>query len=98
MWPLTRRGPGAGLHAWKVRISPKRNRPPDPLPVHDGHDWMYVLEGRMRLILGDDDLVIEPGETVEFLTQTPHWFGATKGPVELIAIFGSHGEREHLHP
>jgi transcriptional regulator with XRE-family HTH domain len=98
MWPLTRRGPGTGLHAWKVRITPKRNRPPNPLPVHDGHDWMYVLDGRMRLVLGEEDLVIEPGETVEFSTLTPHWFGATKGAVELIAIFGPHGEREHLHP
>jgi quercetin dioxygenase-like cupin family protein len=67
------------------------------LRVHDGHDWMYVLEGRMRLLLGEQDLVIEPGEAVEFSTWTPHWFGATDGPVELIAIFGTHGERAHLH-
>jgi hypothetical protein len=29
-------------------------------------------------------------------TVTPHWFGAIDGPVELIAIFGAHGERVHL--
>ena len=97
MWPLSRRGPVTGLHAWKVRIHPERDTPPDPLPVHDGHDWLYVLSGRMRLVLGDDDLVIEPGETVEFLTRTPHWFGTVAGPVELIALFGQHGEREHVH-
>jgi len=34
--------------------------------VHDGHDWMYVLDGRMRLLLGDQDLVIDAGEAVEF--------------------------------
>jgi len=51
----------------------------------------------MRLLLGDQDLVIEPGEAVEFSTWTPHWFGAVDGPVELIAVFGSHGERAHLH-
>ena len=49
-------------------------------PVHDGHDWLYVLEGRLRLLLGDDDLTIEPGEAVEFATSTPHWFGAVDGP------------------
>jgi transcriptional regulator with XRE-family HTH domain len=98
MWPLSRRGPVSGVHAWKVRIHPERDTPPDPLPVHDGHDWMYVLSGRMRLLLGSEDLVIRPGETVEFLTRTPHWFGTTKGPVELIAMFGPHGEREHVHP
>jgi transcriptional regulator with XRE-family HTH domain len=97
MWPLTNRGPSGGLHAFKIRISPRRLKPPDTLRVHDGHDWMYVLDGRMRLLLGDQDLVIEPGEAVEFSTYTPHWFGAVKGPVELIAVFGPHGEHTHLH-
>ena len=67
------------------------------LPVHEGHDWIYVLDGRLRLLLGDDDLVIEPGEAVEFTTLTPHWFGAVDGPVEVIAILGPHGERIHFH-
>ena len=97
MWPLTHRGTAGGLHAFKIRVDAERNRPPDPLPVHAGHDWLYVLEGTMRLVLGDDDLRIEAGEAVEFSTLTPHWFGAVDGPVDLIAIFGAHGERAHLH-
>jgi transcriptional regulator with XRE-family HTH domain len=97
MWPLTRQGAANGLHAFKFHLSTKRRTPPDVLPVHEGHDWLYVLDGRMRLLLGDDDLVIEPGEAVEFSCRTPHWFGAIDGPVELIAIMGPHGERLHLH-
>jgi transcriptional regulator with XRE-family HTH domain len=96
-WPLTRSGPASGLHAFKIRVSAERNVPPAELPVHAGHDWMYVLGGRLRLLLGDEELVIEPGEAVEFSTWTPHWFGAIDGPVELIAIFGPQGERLHLH-
>jgi len=38
-----------------------------------------------------------PWSAVEFTTWTPHWFGAIDGPVELIEIFGAHGERVHLH-
>jgi transcriptional regulator with XRE-family HTH domain len=97
MWPLTRHGPAAGLHAFKLLIHAERSTPPDQLPVHEGHDWIYVLAGRMRLLLGEDDLVIEPGEAVEFSTWTPHWFGALDGPVEALAIFGPQGERVHLH-
>ena len=97
MWPLTSRGPAGGLRTFKIRISARRRKPPDTLRVHDGHDWMYVLDGRMRLVLGDQDLIIEPGEAVEFSTVTPHWFGAIDGPVDLIAVFGPHGERAHLH-
>lgn len=96
-WPLTRQGPAGGLHAFKIRVSARRRTPPSELPVHDGHDWMYVLSGQMRLLLGERDFSIKPGEAVEFSTWTPHWFGAVDGPVEAIAIFGPHGERLHLH-
>jgi transcriptional regulator with XRE-family HTH domain len=98
LWPLMRRAPAGGLHAFKVHVSPKRRSPPDELPVHDGHDWLYVLSGRLRLVLGEQDLTIEPGDAVEFSTWTPHWFGALDGPVELILIVGPQGERLHLHP
>lgn len=96
-WPLTRSGPASGLHAFKIRISPRRRTPPTEFPVHEGHDWMYVLSGDMRLIVGSRDFVIEPGEAVEFSTWTPHWFGAVDGPVEAILLLGPHGERLHLH-
>jgi transcriptional regulator with XRE-family HTH domain len=97
VWPLTRRGPAGGLHAYKVVVGAKRRTPPDELAVHEGQDWLYVLSGRLRLLLGDEDLTIEPGEAVEFTTWTPHWFGAVDGPVELIMIVGPQGERLHLH-
>jgi quercetin dioxygenase-like cupin family protein/DNA-binding XRE family transcriptional regulator len=96
-WPLTRQGPAGGLHAFKIRVSARRRTPPAELPVHEGHDWMYVLSGQMRLLLGERDFTIKSGEAVEFSTWTPHWFGAVDGPVEAIAIFGPHGERLHLH-
>jgi transcriptional regulator with XRE-family HTH domain len=96
-WPLTRQGPASGLHAFKIRVSARRRKPPEELPVHEGQDWMYVLSGRLRLILGEQDFTVKPGEAVEFSTWTPHWFGAVEEPVEALAIFGPHGERLHLH-
>src|ERR1700742_2178492 len=50
-WPLTRHGPAGGLHAYKIKIHARRRTPPAELPVHEGQDWMYVLSGRLRLIL-----------------------------------------------
>jgi transcriptional regulator with XRE-family HTH domain len=95
-WPLTRQAAG-GLHAFKIRISVRRRTPPSELPVHEGQEWMYVLSGQLRLVLGDRDFTVKPGEAVEFSTWTPHWFGVAEGPVEAITIFGAHGERLHLH-
>jgi transcriptional regulator with XRE-family HTH domain len=95
-WPLTRQGPASGLHAYKIRVSSRRRKPPAELPVHEGQDWMYVLSGQLRLILGERDFIVKPGEAVEFSTWTPHWFGIVDAPVEALAIFGPHGERLHL--
>jgi transcriptional regulator with XRE-family HTH domain len=97
LWPLTQRGSSGGLHAYKVTISAERRTPPDPLPVHEGHDWLYVLDGRLRLLLDGVEHIIKPGEAAEFTTWTPHWFGATDGPVQLIMIMGPDGQRVHLH-
>ena len=95
-WPLTRGGPAGGLHAFKIRVSARRRTPPEELPVHDGQEWLYVLSGSLRLVLGDKDFVIKPGEAAEFSTWTPHWFGVVDGPVEAIALFGPHGEKMHV--
>lgn len=96
-WPLTREGAVGGRHTFKVRISTRRSTPPTELPTHEGQEWMYILSGRLRLVLGERDFIIKPGEAVQFSTWTPHWFGTVDGPVEAIMIFDVHGERLHLH-
>ena len=98
LWPLTGAAPAGGLHAYKMHVSAVADARRPTLSVHEGHDWLYVLDGRLRLVLGEQDLTIEPGEAVEFTTWTPHWFGALDGAVELIAIVGPQGERLHLEP
>ena len=93
MLPLTRR-PG-GVQAFKMVVAPGQRRS-EP-QSHEGYDWMYVLNGRLRLILGELDLVLRPGEVAEFDTHTPHWFGsANQHPVELLVLFGPQGERLHV--
>jgi transcriptional regulator with XRE-family HTH domain len=92
VYPLTNK-PGA-MAVWKVVIPPERER---RLRTHPGHEWLYVLSGRLRLILGEHDLTLEAGEVAEFDTGQPHWFGpADKEPVEILSVHGSHGERPHL--
>ena len=95
MWPLTQHGP-AGLQVFKITVSAKRNTPPATMPVHDGHEWIYVLDGKLKLILGETEHLIDAGEAVEFSTTLPHWFGSADGPVDLIAFFSAHGRRVHL--
>ena len=91
--PLTRQP--NGVQAWKIVI-PAGQSTPQPR-AHDGYEWLYVLSGRMRLVLGDRDLVLDAGEAAEFDTRLPHWFGSTgEGGAEVLSIFGRPGERMHV--
>ncbi|MEU2929179.1 XRE family transcriptional regulator [Streptomyces sp. NPDC007251] len=92
-WPLTRQ-PG-GLQAFKV-LEPQRRLEPEPR-THEGYEWLYVLSGRLRLVLGEHDVVLAAGEAAEFDTRVPHWFGSTgEGPAEFLSLFGPQGERMHV--
>ena len=92
--PLTRR-PG-GLQAFKQILPPRPDARPTP-QTHEGYEWLYVLSGQLRLVLGGRDLMLKPGEVVEFDTRTPHWIGNPgPEPTEALAIYGPQGERMHV--
>jgi transcriptional regulator with XRE-family HTH domain len=95
MVPLTRRA--GGVQAYKLIVPAARPTVVPEPQTHEGYEWMYVLSGRIRLVLGDRDLVLTPGEAAEFDTRVPHWFGsADPGPAEILSLFGRQGERAHL--
>ncbi|MDQ4039323.1 MAG: XRE family transcriptional regulator [Actinomycetota bacterium] len=93
--PLTQQ-PGA-LQAYKMILpaGPAKQQP--DLRTHEGYEWVYVLSGRLRLVLGSQDLVLGRGEAAEFDTRVPHWFGnAGSQAVEYLTLFGRQGARVHL--
>jgi len=92
--PLTRR-PG-GLQAYKIILPVRKPTTPEQ-QVHEGYEWLYVLSGQLRLLLGEHDLTLGAGEVAEFDTRTPHWFGNPgPSPTEALALFGAQGERLHV--
>lgn len=92
-WLLSR--PDGRTMAAKVRLEPTEGRPHQR--VHPGHDWFVVIEGRVRLWLGDREIDVEAGEAAEFTTMTPHAFTAVDAPAELVMIFDRDGQRAHVH-
>lgn len=81
--------------ALKIRVEPATTKPTQQ--VHPGHDWFFVLEGRVLLWLGEREIIVEAGEAAEFTTMTPHAFAALDGPAELIMIVDRDGHRAHVH-
>ncbi|WP_030923786.1 helix-turn-helix domain-containing protein [Streptomyces sp. NRRL B-24720] len=91
--PLSRPG---GVQAHKLLIPPRPDAEPQ-LNTHEGFEWVYVLAGRLRLLLGDKTVILKPGEAAEFDTHVPHWLGPDDDrTVELLILFGAQGERAHL--
>lgn len=86
--PLTQY-PGR-VQVFKHVLGPREPR----LVSHRGHAWLYVLAGSLRLLLGNDEHILAPGETAQFDPITPHWFGpADDHPVEILHLFGPRGHR-----
>lgn len=91
--PLSRPG---GVQAHKLLIPPRPGQEPE-LRTHEGFEWLYVLAGRLRLMLGDRSLDLRAGEAAEFDAHVPHWLGSGDDQVvELLVLFGPQGERAHL--
>ena len=89
--PLTRY-PGR-VQVFKQVIGPR----PPKLVTHAGYEWLYVLAGDLRLILGEHEVVLRPGEVAEFDTAEPHWFGpADDQVVEILHLFGPSGDKARV--
>jgi len=93
--PLSRQTDG--VQAFKLIIPGASVEATPELKTHDGFEWIYVLSGRLRMLVGDHDLILKPGEAAEFDTRVPHWFGsADNNQVEVLSLFGPQGERAHF--
>jgi transcriptional regulator with XRE-family HTH domain len=93
--PLTEQA--GSLQAYKFVLPPGPSAGPTDLATHEGYEWLYVLSGRVRLVLGEHDLVLKRGEAAEFDTRVPHWVGNAGTPAaEYLVLFGPQGERVHL--
>ncbi|MDY6810255.1 MAG: XRE family transcriptional regulator [Actinomycetota bacterium] len=96
IWNLSRdRAPG-GVAVAKMRFTPDHAVDPNHLAVHPGREWFTVIEGFIRLYLGDRTITVPTGQAAEFSTMVPHGMAAVDGPAEIVSIFDHEGERAHL--
>jgi len=67
---------GRGMQSLRVHVP--YGAQGDIVRVHPGEEWLYVLEGRLRLRLGDTAHVLEPGDSAHFDSLTPHRIAAAE--------------------
>lgn len=86
----------SSVHTYKITYPPTGSGP--HLKTHTGFEWLYVLSGRVRLVLGEAETILVRGEAAEFDTRTPHSISAAgQRPAQVISIFNEEGMRIHTH-
>lgn len=76
---------GRGMQALRVHVP--YGSQGDIVRVHSGEEWLYVLEGRLRLRLGDTSYRLDPGDSAHFDSLTPHRIAAADpGGAELLFV------------
>jgi transcriptional regulator with XRE-family HTH domain len=54
--------------------------------VHEGEEFIFVLDGTVRLEIGEDGFDLEPGDSAYYLSTTPHHIAAKSGRATIIAV------------
>ncbi|MEU9956500.1 XRE family transcriptional regulator [Streptomyces sp. NPDC050982] len=76
---------GRGMQSLRVHVP--YGAQGDIVRVHPGEEWLYVLEGQLRLRLGDTAHVLAPGDSAHFDSLTPHRIAAAdRDGAELLFV------------
>jgi len=74
---------GRHMEALLVRLE---ENPEREISVHEGEEFIFVLEGDVVLGIGDDTFELEPGDSAYYLSTTPHYIAAKKGKATIVAV------------
>lgn len=74
-----------GRHMEALLVQLEEN-PQGELSVHDGEEFIYVLEGTVAMQIGDDRFELAPGDSVYYLSTTPHLIAAKSGQATILAV------------
>ncbi|MEF2231398.1 MAG: XRE family transcriptional regulator [Pseudodesulfovibrio sp.] len=56
------------------------------LSSHEGEEFIVVHSGKVRLIYGQEESILEPGDSVYYNSVVPHNIAAAEGKAEIYAV------------
>ncbi|MEU0145242.1 XRE family transcriptional regulator [Streptomyces sp. NPDC006288] len=78
-------GSGRAMQALRVRVP--HGTEGDLVRVHPGEEWLYLLDGRLRVVLGETVHDLGPGDSAHFDSLTPHRIAALdRGGASLLFV------------
>jgi transcriptional regulator with XRE-family HTH domain len=54
--------------------------------LHEGEEFIFVLDGEVILEIGEDKFELEPGDSAYYLSTTAHHIAAKKGKATILAV------------
>ena len=78
-----------GRHMEALLVNLEEN-PSGELSVHDGEEFIYVLDGTVAMQVGEDRFDLAPGDSVYYLSTTPHLIAAKTGQAQILAVLYGH--------
>ena len=74
-----------GRHMEALIVQLEENVDDDP-SIHEGEEFIYVLDGQVSLKIGEDHFQLDPGDSAYYLSTTPHIIAAASGKATIIAV------------
>jgi transcriptional regulator with XRE-family HTH domain len=74
-----------GRHMEALIVQLEEN-PDDEMSVHEGEEFIYVLDGIVSLKIGDDIFELDRGDSVYYLSTTPHLVASKSGKSTILAV------------
>lgn len=74
-----------GRHMEALIIQLEENPEPE-MSVHEGEEFIYVLDGYVVMVIGEDTYQLEPGDSIYYLSTTPHLIASKSGKATILAV------------
>ena len=74
-----------GRHMEALIVQLEEN-PAKEVSVHNGEEFIFVLEGGVQLQIGEETFELNPGDSVYYLSTTPHLIMAKQGKATILAV------------
>ena len=75
-----------GRHMESLVVELEEASPDADRSIHDGEEFIYVLEGSVALDIGDEHFELTPGDSAYYLSTTPHLIAAKTGTARVLAV------------
>jgi transcriptional regulator with XRE-family HTH domain len=74
---------GRHMEAFLVQLE---EDPEKEISLHEGEEFIFVLDGEVILEIGEDKFVLEPGDSAYYLSTTAHHIAAKSGKATILAV------------